>query len=56
MKLLQILEDGHWAVLPDYPGSTVKGKKNKKERMSLFVDPKQRDEYIKKMKMRPSKC
>lgn len=54
MKLSQILEDGHWAVVPDYPNSIVKGKdkgKSKKEQLSLFVDPKQRDEYIKKMKM-----
>ena len=51
MKLLQILE-GHWAVVPDYPNSIIKGKKeDKKERLSLFVDPKQRDKYIKKMKM-----
>jgi len=45
MKLAQILE-GHWATVPDYPNSMIKGKK---ERLSLFVDPKQRDEYIKKM-------
>lgn len=47
MRLSQILE-GHWAVVPDYPNSLIKGKK---ERLSLFVDPKQRDKYIKKMKM-----
>ena len=47
MKLNHISE-GHWKVIAGYPNSIV-GDEGDDERLSFMVDPKQRDEYIKKM-------
>ena len=48
MKLNRISE-GHWKVIAGYPNSIVGDDEGDDERLSFMVDPKQRDEYIKKM-------
>lgn len=41
---LSIIEQGHWTVVPNYPGSMIN--KKSKERLSFLLDPSDRDKFI----------
>ncbi len=47
MRLINILEQGHWEVAKiDYPNSLAPSKE--KERISFLVNPKDRDRFFKR--------